>query len=156
MVRIKAGVLERGAHLLLQTWWVVAVVRTDAPQHGWLWLCQLQGALNLQNQKICKCREQQRKFHCCCRDIVWASLPCPDILGREASDEQTEVAHCSCHSCPEFGVAAPRLPAHCVDVECCCSTHTHPSSTQGLQQQPGCCCRASAFSLHQLCTNFCW
>lgn len=91
MVRIKAGVLERGTDLLLQTWWVVAVVRTDAPQHGWLWLCQLQGALDLQNQKIWKCRDQQIKFHGCCRDTVW-SLPLLGILGQEASDGQPPAA----------------------------------------------------------------
>lgn len=86
MVRIKAGVLERGTDLLLQTWWVVAVVRTDAPQHGWLWLCQLQGALDLQNQKIWKCRDQQIKFHGCCRDIVWIQFglcPCWVFWGRK-------------------------------------------------------------------------
>lgn len=142
MVRIKAGVLERGADLLLQTWWAVAVVRTDAPQHGWLWLCQLQGALNLQNQKICKCRDQQIKFHRFCRDIPW-SLLFPDILGQEASDGQTEVANSSCHSCAELDVSAPWLPAHSMDVECCSSTRTHPSSTQRLQHQPGCSCQAS-------------
>lgn len=139
MVRIKAGDLERGTDLLLQTWWDVAVVRTDAPQHGWLWLCQLQGALNLQNQKISKCRDYQIKFHGCCRDIVW-SLPFLGILGQEASDGQTEVATSSCHSCAEFGVAVLRLPAHCMAVECC--------SSQAAAVGPLC------FFLHQLCTSF--
>lgn len=151
MVRIK-GVLERGADLLLQTWSVVTVVRTDAPQHGWLWLCQLQGTLNLQNQKICKCRDQQMKFYCCCRAIVW-SLPFPDILGEEASDGQTGVANSSCHSCAEFDVAVPRLPAH--SMECCPSTLTHPSSTKGSSSSQAAAVGPLCFFLHQLCTNFC-
>lgn len=154
MVRIKAGVLERGTHLLLQTWWVVAVVRTDAPQHVWLWLCQLQGALNLHNQKICTCREQQIKFHRCCRDMVW-SLPFLDILGQEASDGQTEeptaaatAALClvwlprgSQHTAWMWSAAAAPIPI--------------PAAPKGSSSSQAAALGPLCFFLLQLYTNFC-